>query len=765
MTTIRIHHARLLVGCCTIALAAAGCGRGRVQTGPSDAAPALPPDAAAPVTSDTAPVMPDATPVIADAVSPADATAPADTTAPADAASASISEFSAARATITAGTATTITARFAEATGAVVDQGVGEIRSGIPVSVAPAVTTTYTLTVTGAARSLQRSLTITVVKPPAITSFTATPALIASGGNSQLTAVFSDGQATIDGIGAVPSGHAVGTGRLAASTTFKLTVTNAAADSVTAKAIVTVGYTVTFVAGVGGSLTGMQQQLVAPGGSSTPVTATAEASHRFTGWSGPGFPATQSNPLIVHDVMSDLKVTASFMPAGPMIVAAPANQTVKLGATVTFTVMASGLGTLHYQWSKNGTLVPGATASSYTTSSTTLDDDGAVFSVAVSDDFGSVTASATLTLFPDLAVWLKQHPDVARNIKWQKQAAYTPELGAYTPPAETDKIAWPDWSQGQKDELDQAYRDAMAWFDNGAASVPVSPGSSVTDLHLTDQPYNTAIISNTTDDNQVFVKVGGNYFWKLYLAHVAFSLMLEINHRVPWSLAGDPDSTLRYLLDSTTMAWKLYTDGDFKMGELPWKVPALRASNLPQTAFGDPRWIYAWLNEAHLIGATRGETIERLLEWMRRNLSHFYGTSTFGSMFAVWQYRGYAPLSRIVAGTIDSNNPSEGLQHWTAGCHGSVGLLQAALRALNVPVQPIWVCGHELAYFPTEDRYLDHGDDPYNLNVSMSSVPIGHVLIDSATWKMLFGDDLTANITDDSSPHCANVGYSAVHFH
>ena len=52
-----------------------------------------------------------------------------------------------------------------------------------------------------------------------------------------------------------------------------------------------------------------------------------------------------------------------------------------------------------YQWSKNGTAISGATGSTYTTPATTSADNGATFSVAVSNSAGSVTSSnATLTI-------------------------------------------------------------------------------------------------------------------------------------------------------------------------------------------------------------------------------------------------------------------------------------------------------------------------------------------------------------------------------
>jgi hypothetical protein len=141
---------------------------------------------------------------------------------------------------------------------------------------------------------------------------------------------------------------------------------------------------------------------------------------------------------------------------------------------------------------------------------------------------------------------------------------------------------------------------------------------------------------------------------------------------------------------------------------------------------------------------------------------HFYGPQTYGNCDAVWQYRGYPPLSRIVTGTTDANNPTLGQADYTMGCHGSVGFLNAMLRVLNIPVLPVWVCGHELAYFPTEGLYLDHGDDPYNLNVRSSTQPISLVLIDEATYAARFDPDPTINVSAGNG--CNSIGLSAQNF-
>jgi Zn-dependent metalloprotease len=85
--------------------------------------------------------------------------------------------------------------------------------------------------------------------------------------------------------------------------------------------------------------------------------------------------------------------------SAPAITSQPANATVTVGATATFTVAVTGTAPFTYQWRKNGANISGATATSYTTPATTTTDSGATFSVVVTNAIGSVTSSnATLTV-------------------------------------------------------------------------------------------------------------------------------------------------------------------------------------------------------------------------------------------------------------------------------------------------------------------------------------------------------------------------------
>ena len=94
--------------------------------------------------------------------------------------------------------------------------------------------------------------------------------------------------------------------------------------------------------------------------------------------------------LVVADPMSQ---------GHPSILTQPTSQSVMSGQTVTFSVTVAGRGPLNFQWRKNGAAVSGATSSSYTSPATTSSDNGAQFTVLVSNSVGSVTSNAaTLTV-------------------------------------------------------------------------------------------------------------------------------------------------------------------------------------------------------------------------------------------------------------------------------------------------------------------------------------------------------------------------------
>jgi glucose/arabinose dehydrogenase len=83
----------------------------------------------------------------------------------------------------------------------------------------------------------------------------------------------------------------------------------------------------------------------------------------------------------------------------PSITTHPANQSVSVGQSATFSVVAAGDPPLSYQWQRNNVNIPGATSSSYTINPVAAQDNGAQFRVVVTNNLGSATSNnATLTV-------------------------------------------------------------------------------------------------------------------------------------------------------------------------------------------------------------------------------------------------------------------------------------------------------------------------------------------------------------------------------
>jgi hypothetical protein len=102
-------------------------------------------------------------------------------------------------------------------------------------------------------------------------------------------------------------------------------------------------------------------------------------------------------------VYADHMVLDNLTPSDPNISTLPLSQTKLVGDTVSFSVVATGQSTLSYQWKTNGVnLVSGGGISGATSNTLTMSNlqkfQAGVYSVDVSDNAGTLTASATLTV-------------------------------------------------------------------------------------------------------------------------------------------------------------------------------------------------------------------------------------------------------------------------------------------------------------------------------------------------------------------------------
>ena len=82
-----------------------------------------------------------------------------------------------------------------------------------------------------------------------------------------------------------------------------------------------------------------------------------------------------------------------------VIQAQPQAYTAPVGQSAMFTVAATGTPSPSYQWLENGNAIPGATSATYITQPTAIADNGATFSVIVSNGENTITSNpATLTV-------------------------------------------------------------------------------------------------------------------------------------------------------------------------------------------------------------------------------------------------------------------------------------------------------------------------------------------------------------------------------
>jgi hypothetical protein len=312
---------------------------------------------------------------------------------------------------------------------------------------------------------------------------------------------------------------------------------------------------------------------------------------------------------------------------------------------------------------------------------------------------------------PDIEVmpWLAAHPTIAQAIVWENSTR-----GVSAP------VAFPEWTRSQKEALSDAFR--LAWQGNLDPQVDPAPN-----------------IIQVLDGEFAYTALAPQNAWRLYLSYIANSLVLEVGNRVSWSLAGYSPESLRIILDSREMfQWSsTYRGYEIVRERSGWAVPAT-----PKTALG------FLTNNRVARASSTAEAIANLLEWCRRNLYHYMGGPGGKNMEDHWQYRGYPPVSRVIAGTTLTSDPSSGNVHWTGGCHGTVGFLRANLRAINIPVKAVDVTEHALPFFPTESRYLSHADDLYN---ALSQIhppkpnppfPASKLLIDQTKFDSWFGSGI-----------------------
>jgi hypothetical protein len=141
---------------------------------------------------------------------------------------------------------------------------------------------------------------------------------------------------------------------------------------------------------------GTQQQLT------TPILTEADSGARYRA-------VAENEGGAVESVEAVL--TVNPLPLPPVVTTPPANRTVYVGESTTLEVVATGDG-LRYQWSRDGLVLEGATAASYTTGPLARTDDGARYGVTIQNDGGLASAECTVTVAVRPPVIVQQPQDV-----------------------------------------------------------------------------------------------------------------------------------------------------------------------------------------------------------------------------------------------------------------------------------------------------------------------------------------------------------------
>ncbi len=289
---------------------------------------------------------------------------------------------------------------------------------------------TYSVVVANTINQVGRANTLTVVTPPAITTYPASQT-VTTGSNVTFT-VTASGSATLayqwrwggtNIASATTSSLTLPNVQPSSAGQYSVRITNSVGSATSSDATLTVNPPATPPS----ISSHPASQTVATGSNVTfTVTASGTATLAYQWrWGGtniasattsiltlPNVQPSQAGQYFVFITNSAGSATSSSATLTvlnpPAISAPPASQTVATGSNVTFTVTASGSATLAYQWRWGGTNIAAATTSSLTLPNVQPASAG-LYSVRITNSVGSVTSSdATLTVLNPPAI--SAHP-------------------------------------------------------------------------------------------------------------------------------------------------------------------------------------------------------------------------------------------------------------------------------------------------------------------------------------------------------------------
>jgi hypothetical protein len=345
--------------------------------------------------------------------------------------------------------------------------------------------------------------------------------------------------------------------------------------------------------------------------------------------------------------------------------------------------------------------------------------------------------------------------DVVRNaMKFQVQGA------AYDFSSDSIKSSWWAWSDDptvipNRNDFYLALSDAVGWLQ---ASDRFTDFRGQPETAMTETGNGAETESNDSLQPDYYISYPDA--WRLYVWWIAHDIAVDLTNQVPWKLSdmgnSDPD-LLAPLLDSTELFHERIVHDVSLGGEFHTNYYNLAWANyLGATILGTPRFTFRFISQNGILQGSRYDSIKGLLDWSRAHLIHFYGGYTRSDALATWGQRYYPTVEEIVNGTVRAGETTP--RNWTMGCHGSTQFYKDVLRAINIPARIPLICKHAEMQFVSEGVFLDHGDDPYNLDYRASQCTADHLLIDGDTFTSRFGRTVNHADPETCGENAAPVG-------
>jgi beta-galactosidase len=242
----------------------------------------------------------------------------------------------------------------------------------------------------------------------------------------------------------------------------------------------------------------------------------------------------------------------------PAIIVPPVDTATTAGFPATFTVAASGSGTLKYEWSENGSVV-GTNSSTYTIPSTSLAQNGDTVSVTVSSEFGHVDSTpVALTVDAPTNVAITQQP-VAPPVVVGQSATLT--VAATGSPALT-----------------------YTWFENGV-QVQTGPQASYTTPIFTGPEADSfyVIVSNPVSHLQsATAVVTVNAATPVSFTTPPVGKIVSVNQPVQLTaiVGGSAPYTYQWQFTPTGGSTTILTGGTQFSNTITYSIPAVASTNV-----------------------------------------------------------------------------------------------------------------------------------------------------------------------------------------